>query len=399
MVFQQMLITAALLVVLEAALRIGYTLYSDALYIGGGERKEWFTLSADLGWDLRPNFKGPDICGAYREFDSQGLVSVDGAQLKDAKLKSQRVLFVGDSNTYGFCLATEATFVEDADRLLPKYALINLGVPAHTSYQGYKKLLKYGEMIKPKIIFISFNFNDRRYVLHDDGIDSDAVFKKIAAKPTIDRLEHVYLFRFVRALGRKAGIVKPRTDPTAPVRVDGLMPRVDPQSYKNNLIKMVEWAREHGAKPYFILLGGDNPNRLKPLRRGMKHLSQGNYEAAIKDLEQVTHYARSSLKVLARKYLSIAYRATGRVEQAEQMQRVIPFYSAHGGDLVLDGSVYNKIMRNVARDYKVPLVDAQSKLEQNPRVFFDEANHFDAEGHEIVGEMIRDVLTKPDGNT
>jgi lysophospholipase L1-like esterase len=399
MILQQVLITIALLVGLEAALRLVYTLNSGPLYIGGGDRKEWFTLSADVGWDRRPNFKGRDICGAYREFDTRGLVSADGAQLKDEKLKDRRVLFIGDSNTYGYCLATGSTFVEVADRLLPDFALINMGVPAYTSYQGYKQLLKYGELINPKIIFISFNFNDRRYVLRDADVDSDATLRRIATKPVFDLLERIYLFRVVRALGRKAGIVRVPTDATTPLRVDRLKPRVDPQSYKNNLIKMVEWARRHGAAPYFILLGGDNPNRLALLRRGKAHLDNGNYEAAIEDLKKVTSYARSSLVVLARKYLSIAYRATGRAKQAEQTLWIKPFYSAYGGDPMLEDSEYNKVMRDVAKDYKVPLVDAQSKLEQNPRVFFDEANHFDAEGHEMVGKMIRNVLLKQDGSS
>ena len=396
MVFQQVLITVALLAVLEAVLRLGYTFYSGPLYIGGGERMEWFTLDADLGWDRRPNFRGPDICGAYREFDSQGLVSADAAQLKDEALKDHRVLFVGDSNTYGFCLSTNSTFVEVADRLLPNFALINVGVPAYTSYQGYKELQKYGGLIHPKAVFISFNFNDRRYVLRDADADSDAVFKKIARKPAFDLLERVYLFRVVRALGRKAGIVKPATDATAPLRVDRLKPRVAPQDYRNNLIKMVEWTRRHGAAPYFILLGGDNPNWLALLKRGKAHLDQGDYAAAIKEFEQVTSYARSSLVVLARRYLSAAYRAVGRVEDAEKALRIKPFYSAYGGDPMLESSEYNKIMRGVAQDYKVPLVDVQSRLEQNPRVYFDEANHFDAEGHEMVGKMIRDVLDKQD---
>jgi hypothetical protein len=40
----------------------------------------------------------------------------------------------------------------------------------------------------------------------------------------------------------------------------------------------------------------------------------------------------------------------------------------------------------------VTLVDAASKLDETPRVFFDDLNHFDAEAHEMVGKLVRDVL-------
>jgi hypothetical protein len=51
-------------------------------------------------------------------------------------------------------------------------------------------------------------------------------------------------------------------------------------------------------------------------------------------------------------------------------------------------------MRDVARQYSVPLIDAKSRLEQSPWVFFDDANHFDAEGHEIVGGLISEALSR-----
>jgi hypothetical protein len=163
-VLYQLLITIFLLVILEAIARVAYTLHVDT-------REEWFIYTSDMGWDRRPNFNGLDLCGTHRVFDSQGLVSIDATQLQNGGSKQRRVMFLGDSNTYGYCLPTESTFVEVADRLLPQFDLINLGVPGYTSYQGYKQLLKYGELIKPDSIFISFNYNDRRYVTGDD-IDS-----------------------------------------------------------------------------------------------------------------------------------------------------------------------------------------------------------------------------------
>jgi hypothetical protein len=150
---------------------------------------------------------------------------------------------------------------------------------------------------------------------------------------------------------------------------------------------MVEWARQHGSAPYFILLG-DNPGQTELLRRGIALLERKDYEAAIHDLTLITSYSRSFLEALARQYLSIAYRETGRIDQAEQVLLIEPRL---GGTPVLQDSDYHKIMRDVAQEYDVPLVDAKSKLDESPRVFFD-FDHFDAQGHEMVGKLVADVL-------
>ena len=50
-------------------------------------------------------------------------------------------------------------------------------------------------------------------------------------------------------------------------------------------------------------------------------------------------------------------------------------------------------MRQVAEQNGIPLIDAKAELEKTPRVFFDIC-HFDAEGHEIVGNLIANALKK-----
>lgn len=381
-VLYQLLITLFLLATLEAVARLAFT-----LYVGSRTREEWFIPTSDAGWDRRPNFSGLDECGSRRTFDSQGYISIGTPRLQSGVSKPRRVVFLGDSNTYGLCLTTETTFVEVAARLLPKFDLINLGVPGYTSYQGYKQLLKYGDLIKPDTIFISFNFNDRRYVTEDNDIDSDVTFKNMMTRAwTHQVLEYSYLFRFVRALVRKGRITK--------TPVDKLKPRVDPQNYRTNLIRMVEWARQHKSTPYFILMG-DNPSETALLRQGIDHFKRQHYEAAINDFTLIIGRSRSNFGPLARLYLSPAYRKIGQTDQAEQALLIEPLHSNHGGAPILLDSDYNKIMRDVAQEYDVPIVDAKSKLDERPRVFFDSV-HFDAEGHEIVGKLLMDVLAKPE---
>jgi lysophospholipase L1-like esterase len=386
----QLLIALLILVVLEAGARVAFTFY--AVGAASGVLHE-FVAVPDQGWDRRPNFNGDDACGVRRSFDARGLFSRDGARLEGKQPGRHRAIFLGDSNTYGYCLATESSFVEVAQGLLPEFDLINLGVPGHTSYQGYRQLLKYGNLIKPDIIFIAFNFNDRRYVVSDDAVDGDAAFIKLVRTPTQQMLEHSYLFRIVKDFGPKIGFVKHPLNATRRLRADRLKPRVDPKTYRANLVEMVGWARKHQASPYFILMG-DSPNQTALLRRGIDRYARKEYSAAIEDLTLVASRSKSFFGVLARQYLSLAYKEAGSPDRAERalvIEHPLPW--SHGGELVALDVDYNKIMRDVSQEYDVPLVDAKSRLDANPRVYFDFC-HFDAEGHKIVGELIADVLAK-----
>jgi lysophospholipase L1-like esterase len=383
----QLLIAALILVVLEAGARIVFTFY--AVGAASAVRPEYVAV-ADRGWDRRPNFNGDDACGVHRSYDAHGLFAREGAQLEDKRPGRHRAIFLGDSNTYGYCLATESSFVEVAQRLLPDFDLINLGVPGHTSYQGYRQLLKYGNLLKPDIIFIAFNFNDRRYVVSDDAVDGDAAFIKLVRTPTQQTLDHIYLARIVKDFGPKIGFVRHPRNATHRLRADRLKPRVDPKSYRANLVEMVGWARKHQASPYFILMG-DNPNLTALLRRGIDRYARKEYSGAIEDLTLVASRSASFFGVLARRYLALAYEEAGLPDRVERA--LVIEHPLHGGEPVMLDVDYNKIMRDVSQEYDVPLVDAKSKLDANPRVYFDFC-HFDAEGHKMVGELIADVLAK-----
>lgn len=380
----QIAIAILLLLSLEGLCRIGVSFYST----NESERETWAIRTPDLGWERRPNFKGPDICGVPRTFDARGLLPFDAAQLAKKNPAQRTALFIGDSSTYGFCIQSDSTFVEVADRALPQYRMINLGVPAYTSYQGYKTLLKYGSTLKPDIIFISFNFNDRRYVVNDDDIDSDSTFAKLARPEGSRLLEQIYLFRLARFIRAKLGF----SGNARPVRLDRLRPRVDERAYEANLIRIVRWAREHGSAVYFILLG-DTPNQTALLQAGIRNLEEAKYDAAVKNFKLLSQRPHAALAQLGQLYLSKAYVRAGKNEQAEKAVWAEPLISAHGGQPVRLDTDYNRVMRYVAEEYGVPLIDAKSELEKRPRVFFDGC-HFDVEGHEIVGNLIADVLMK-----
>jgi lysophospholipase L1-like esterase len=393
MIVYQVLIAAALLLAVEAALRVDYTVQQDM-----AQELPWYVYAADVGWDRRPNYKGDDDCDAKRSFDSRGIPAFAGARPKDEGRDQLTVVFLGDSNTYGACREVEETFVAVASTLVPQARLVNLGMNGHTSYQGYKALLKHGEQIRPDLIFISFNMNDRRLVLSPELADSDALFRKLGSAELFRRLSAGSYF--VRAAGEVGKLligggndVPYMVDDTETVslRLDSVWPRVDPRGYRENLNKMVAWAKKHGSAVAFILLG-DNPNQTQDLREGLKHLAAKKYHGAIAPLEEASHGDDVWFSALARLYLSKAYMESGRPEEAQEvleMERAIAGLS--GGYPIFLDSDYHRIMRDVAAEHGVPVVDAASELNKTPEVFWDYC-HFDEKGHQIVGRLVAEAI-------
>lgn len=381
----QALITVALLLLVEGLARIVFT-----VHLGLTKETEWYANAADLGWDRRPNFSGVDDCNEDRAFDEQGLVSIDAERLKKKREGQFRALFLGDSNTYGYCVSTEDTFVETAGRLVSQVAAINLGVSGYTSLQGYKSLLKYGPLVDPDIILISFSFNDRRLVLQPELADSDAAYQRIYSASRLQHLSDIsYLFGAAKLV---AGWLWP-ADPGASgfmsqVRLDKLRPRVDAQGYRDNLTKMVQWAKQRGIAVALILFG-DNPEQTRSLREGIRYLSEKNHELAIKHLTLAKDDGGAHwFSALARLYLAKAYEEANLTAKAQQLQSLENVTAGvHGGYPIALDTEYNAIAKEVADQHGVQVIDAVSELNKNADVYFD-FNHFDEAGHEIVGRLV-----------
>lgn len=385
----QVLAVIALLLLAEVLLRVGHTVYLDAT-----RQPQWFTYAADVGWDRRPNFAGADDCGVQRNFDEKGLVAEESARLGQGE-GLPRVAFLGDSNTYGSCRETEETFVAVANRLLPRARFINLGVNGYTSFQGYKALLKYGKLVKPDVLFVAFNFNDRRFVLQPELADSDEFFRRIGSASALRRLSDVSYFAWAAGAVGKWFQGKDETKPSmigdmeaANVRLDQVRPRVDPKGYRDNLNKIVAWARENGSAVAFILMG-DNPMLTEELRNGLKHIAKKDYAAAIAKLEDAKDDEDDIwFAALARLHLAQIYKQQGLTDDAE---RVLTMDNAlaglTGGYPIFLDTDYHQIMREVAAEHKITVVDAASELSKVPEVYWDHC-HFDAKGHEIVGRLV-----------
>jgi lysophospholipase L1-like esterase len=380
----QCAIALGLLVLLEAGARVAHTVQED-LQDAASKDARWYTAVPGLGWAPTPNFSGYDICAKWRKFDRRGLLAGDAAKLDDPK-RTKRVLFLGDSNTYGYCLEEDESFVAVANRHLPAFAMINLAMPGYTSFQGYRRLLELGDALRPDIIVASFNFNDRRYVLNKERTDSLRAFKASAAP---DLLGTSYFFRQLTSL---VGPTAPGSDD--PVRLDQLHPRVSVEAYKQNLSNIADWGRRRGIPVVFVLLR-DSPGEIELLRQGVQAFERSDYDTAIGVYEDVlAHPGMKGLSALAALKLAEALRRTGAADQANEVAlEDDPYFSSHGGYVIRSDARYNAALRDVAAKHSVLLVDAAQELEKNPDVFFD-LSHFTAEGHETVGRLVADALKR-----
>ena len=171
------LATLIVLLALEMLARIAGTVVQDFAPTGTASATNWLKYSPDLGWVRRPGFKGHAGL-ADREFDAAGYFAVDSRQIAGSTGR-KKVVFLGDSNTFGFGTPTADSFVEVADRLLPDVDMINLGVVGYSSYQGRLTLEKHLPLLKPDLVVVSFNFNDRRYVAPPDEVDSQQEFQRV----------------------------------------------------------------------------------------------------------------------------------------------------------------------------------------------------------------------------
>lgn len=383
-----LLVAALVLLVFEGLARIAYTI---SLNISERPGPEWYVYSSELGWEPKPNFKG-GVYGVHREFDPGGYLSVDAPRSADAK--KVKVLFLGDSNTFGVLVPTESTFVEQLKTLMPGISATNLGVPGYTSFQGYQTFASKGLMVNPDIVVISFNFNDRRYVLSAQDVDGVQTFKKSREHEQLERatrlLKTSYLYRFIGVLFRKLNIAGDGLE-NQKVRLDLLPARVDPKGYRENLVRMVKLARSKNMEVIFLLLK-DNPVQTHYLRKGIESYNNSEFTSATEYLK-ITDSSQQWFSTLSRIYLARIHALQGRTDEAEKLLTAIPTRSLHGGSPVHLDTDYNRVMASVATEHSIEVIDAGRVLDENPSDYLDFC-HFNANGHWKIARLLRDRLTE-----
>jgi lysophospholipase L1-like esterase len=96
-------------------------------------------------------------------------VQVNALGLRDREIgpcepADQRILFLGDSVTYGHGQAIEATFVREIERALPAHTgavhVINAGIPGWSTRQELAFYREHGPELCPDLVLVGFVLND-----------------------------------------------------------------------------------------------------------------------------------------------------------------------------------------------------------------------------------------------
>src|SRR5215831_5209643 len=95
-------------------------------------------------------------------------------------------------------------------------------------------------------------------------------------------MRNIYLYRLIEFVSKKFGILK-HSQELKSISMDKLYPRISPDDYRNNLVRIAELAKERKITLIFMLLK-DNPIQTRHLKDGIKFLEEAQYNLAIKNL-------------------------------------------------------------------------------------------------------------------
>ncbi len=242
----------------------------------------------DVFWRLAPGKVLPEDSRPFF-----GLISNEQGLREDHEIPRKkgvgeiRVLFLGDSCTFGYGLGAEETFVElveaELRRRVPdiRVECINAGVPGWSLFQGWRFLESEGFGFEPDLVVVAFGWNDNdRW---DGSSDMEQYQRLRAAAPPA-------ALRWSR-LGSMAWQAVAQRPPPPP---SSKRPRLLPEEFAELLGVFETDTREHGADLMLLVLpgranfdpsapqGGRLPLQLVQLQFGIRrHLGDGGPSALV----------------------------------------------------------------------------------------------------------------------
>jgi|APSaa5957512622_1039677.scaffolds.fasta_scaffold07098_2 lysophospholipase L1-like esterase len=217
----------------------------------------------ELFWRLAPDKRLPDNAWPFFGIVSNGQSLREDHDIPLAKPDGEiRILFLGDSCTYGYGVAHDRTFAAVAESLLREQGVagyvecINAGVPGYTLFQGYRYLATQGLRYQPDLVVLNFGWND--YGMWDDLSDAEhyALLQAMQPPPPLRRS---HLFRLIWS--------RTRTRP-APRSPHEKRPRLLPGEFAETLENLHALPHERRI-PILILVWpmrdniGDTPSGLR----------------------------------------------------------------------------------------------------------------------------------------
>ena len=236
--------------------------------------EEIFANDPELFWRLAPDIKRPD--GSGRLFgtisNSQGLR--EDHEIPRQKARGEiRVLFLGDSCTFGEYLSHTDSFVQGVEDTLraafPNEVIecINAGVSGYTLFQGWRFLETEGYGYGPDVVVLYFGWNEGASWGGMSDLDQyDALQGQLPVRP-------LRWSRICRMLWQAAGSSTP-SEGKGPAR---RRPRLRPDEFRDLLARVRESTRSRGVE--LLVLVGPHRNNIAgiPGRRSPYQIEAGDY--------------------------------------------------------------------------------------------------------------------------
>lgn len=169
--------------------------------------EELFVADDRRFWKLAPGRRLPDDSTPL-----PGLIANQAGLREDHEIPRRkpagetRILFVGDSTTFGYRVTHDAAYVEIVERRLESifpgrsFECINAGVPGYTLFQGLRFLEDEGWDYAPDLVVLSFGWNGAESWDGRGDLELDARRAETRPPAPLDRLE---LARLAWGLGSR----------------------------------------------------------------------------------------------------------------------------------------------------------------------------------------------------
>ena len=116
-----------------------------------------------LGWTLKDDLSTHTMIndGLYTWSVSSNSKGCRGKEEHQySKQNTTRILFIGDSYTFGECVSDTETIPYQTQSLMPGTEIINLAVHGYGNDQQYLKLISEGLKYSPDIVILGYNYID-----------------------------------------------------------------------------------------------------------------------------------------------------------------------------------------------------------------------------------------------
>lgn len=355
----------------------------------------------------------------YLNVNFQGVrVATNSLGLRDNKKSiplrknAFRIICMGESSTFGWGVPFNECYPAQLEKILKNrcpgknFEVINAGQIGYSSYQGLIFLRNHILKYRPDIVTVPYLINDidRYRFFRSNGLSDKELSAQnpllIYLKNALSNSRLYNQFNDLFLLNNK------KKDDVAALKklLRYSKVRVEPVDYRYNLETIYKLCKHYNIKIVFLKM----PMNLRlnysseaeknifnfTLAKAVCYFNSREYNQAYKELNMALKYNPLSSK--AHYYLGLYYDINRNFKEATTTLRKAWDYQIY--DVAEDFNTYGKIMEDVAKQYKIPLVNMSAifstkkdlNLFDNPSDYI----HPNAMGHRIIADGLCDTFLK-----